>query len=131
MKYSRQWSSRIGAGIGYKTPTLFTEETETIQYQNVEQLNNVKSEKSYGGTADVNFRTNISDDLDLSFNQMFFYTWIDNPLVLENFATNNHRFVNAGKPVQGAGFETNARFIFKDYFKLFLGYTFIDTKARY
>jgi iron complex outermembrane receptor protein/outer membrane receptor for ferrienterochelin and colicins len=36
------------SGMGYKTPTLFTEETETIQYRNVLQLNNVKSEKSYG-----------------------------------------------------------------------------------
>jgi outer membrane receptor for ferrienterochelin and colicins len=45
VKYSAQWSSRIGAGIGYKTPTLFTEETETIQYQNVAQLNKVKSER--------------------------------------------------------------------------------------
>ena len=44
--------------MGYKTPTLFTEETETIQYRDVDQLNNVKSEKSYGGTADVNFKTN-------------------------------------------------------------------------
>ncbi|HEX8676033.1 MAG TPA: TonB-dependent receptor, partial [Segetibacter sp.] len=47
VKYSPQWSSRIGAGMGYKTPTLFTEQTERIQYQNVAQLNNVKSEKSY------------------------------------------------------------------------------------
>ncbi len=131
VKYSPQWSSRIGAGMGYKTPTLFTEETETIQYQNVDQLNNVKSEKSYGGTADVNFRTNITDDLAFTFNHMFFYTWINTPLVLENYATNNYRFVNASEPVQSAGFETNARFIFKDNFKLFLGYTFTDTKAKY
>jgi outer membrane receptor for ferrienterochelin and colicins len=131
VKYSSQWSSRIGVGIGYKTPTLFTEETETIQYQNVEQLNNVKSEKSYGGTADVNLRTNLSDNLAFSFNHMFFYTWINNPLVLNNYAASNYRFVNAGKPVQSAGFETNAKFIFKDVFKLFLGYTFTDTKAKY
>lgn len=131
VKYSPQWSSRIGAGMGYKTPTLFTEESETIQYQNVAQLNNVKSEKSYGGTADVNFRTNISGDLAFSFNHMFFYTWINTPLVLENDAINDYRFVNAAEPIQSAGFETNARFIFKDNFKLFLGYTFTDTKARY
>jgi outer membrane receptor for ferrienterochelin and colicins len=131
LKYSPQWSSRIGMGMGYKTPTLFTEETETIQYRNVEQLNNVKSEKSYGGTADVNFRTNITDDLAFSFNHMFFYTWIDLPLVLESNAINNYRFANATKPVQSAGFETNARFVFKDNFKLFLGYTFTDTKAKY
>ena len=35
------------------------------------------------------------------------------------------------KPVQSAGFETNAKFIYKDNFKLFLGYTFTDTKAKY
>jgi iron complex outermembrane receptor protein/outer membrane receptor for ferrienterochelin and colicins len=131
VKYSPQWSSRIGVGMGYKTPTLFTEETETIQYQGVDQLNNVKSEKSYGGTADINFRTNISDNLAFTFNNMFFYTWIDDPLVLENYAVNNYRFFNAAKPVQSAGFETNARFFYKDNFKLFLGYTFTDIKAKY
>lgn len=131
VKYSAKWSSRIGAGMGYKTPTLFTEETETIQYQNVGQLNNVKSEKSYGGTADVNFKTNISNNLGFNLNHMFFYTGINNPLVLEIDSVSDNRFVNAGKPVQSAGFETNARFVFKDHLKLFLGYTFTDTKATY
>ena len=131
VKYNSQWSSRIGAGMGYKTPTLFTEETETIQYRNVDQLNNVKSEKSYGGTADVNFRTNITGDLAFTFNHMFFYTWIDKPLVLENYSTSYYRFVNETKPVQSAGFETNARFVFKDNFKLFLGYIFTHSKAKY
>src|SRR5690554_7407626 len=28
-------TSRIGGGFGYKTPTIFTEESERIQYQNV------------------------------------------------------------------------------------------------
>lgn len=131
IKYNSQWSSRIGGGMGYKSPTLFTEETETIQYQNVDQLNNVKSEKSYGGTADVNFRTSISTDLAFTFNHMFFYTWIDNPLVLEHYATNNYKFFNAAKPVRSTGFETNAKFIFKENFKLFFGYTYTDAKARY
>ncbi|HTM91960.1 MAG TPA: TonB-dependent receptor, partial [Flavisolibacter sp.] len=131
IKYDSQWSSRIGAGMGYKTPTLFTEETETIQYQNVDQLNNVTSEKSYGGTADVNFRTAISNDLAFTFNHMFFYTWIVHPLVLDNYTANNYKFFNAADPVRSAGFETNAKFIFKDNFKLFLGYTFTNTKAKY
>jgi outer membrane receptor for ferrienterochelin and colicins len=131
VKFSPQWSSRVGAGMGYKTPTLFTEETETMQYQNLAQLSNVSSEKSYGGTADVNFRANISEDLVFSFNHMFFYTWITNPLVLEKFMTDQYRFTNASSPVQSAGFETNAKFIFKHNFKLFLGYTFTDARAKY
>ncbi len=131
VKYTPQWSSRVGAGMGYKTPTLFTEETETIQYRNVTQVNNAKSEKSYGGTADVSFRTNRTDDLAFSFNHMVFYTWISNPLVLEKDAAGNYGFANAAAPARSAGFETNAKFIFKDAFKLFLGYTFTDAKAKY
>ena len=131
VNYSPQWSSRIGAGIGYKTPTLFTEQTETIQYRNVAPLVNVKAEKSYGGTADLNFRTAIGDNLSFSANQLFFYTWINSPLVLENYALNNYRFVNAAEPVRSAGFETNAKLIFREVFKLFLGYTFTDAKAKY
>ncbi|MBO9681141.1 MAG: TonB-dependent receptor [Flavisolibacter sp.] len=131
IKYNSQWSSKISAGMGYKTPTLFTEETETIQYQNVDQLSNVTSEKSYGGTADVNFRTAIGNDLALTFNHMFFYTWIVHPVVLDNYAANNYKFFNAVSPVRSEGFETNARLIFKDHFKLFLGYTFTNTKAKY
>ena len=130
LKYNSKWSSRIGGGIGYKTPTLFTEATETIQYRNLLQLRNVKSEKSYGGTADVNYRTTIIEDLRFTLNNMFYYTLIDRPLVLENNLVSNY-FVNASKPVLTGGFETNAKFIYKDNFKLFLGYTYTSTNAKY
>ena len=131
IKYNSQWSSRIGGGIGYKTPTLFTEQTETIQYQNVLQLNNVKAEKSYGGTADVNLRTDLGNELHFTLNHMFFYTMIDKPLVLSTDLSGNLFFVNADENVHTNGFETNARFIYKDNFKLFLGYTFTSTQAKY
>jgi iron complex outermembrane receptor protein/outer membrane receptor for ferrienterochelin and colicins len=131
VNYSSDWTSRISAGMGYKSPTLFTEETETIQYRNVQQLQNVVSEKSYGGTADINFRTTIGDHFAISFNHMFFYTWIEKPLVLEEDIPGSFRFKNAGRPVQSSGFETNAKLIFHDNVKLFLGYTFTHTKANY
>jgi len=56
---------------------------------------------------------------------------INKPLVLETNALGIHRFVNAANPVHSAGLETNAKFIYKENFKLFLGYTFTDTKAKY
>ncbi len=131
VKYNAKLSSRIGGGMGYKIPTLFTERTETFQYQDVQQLNNVKSERSYGGTADLNLKTRIGNDFDLSINQMFYYTWIDRPLVLEDDGLGNLSFINAVEPVQSMGFESNVKFIFKHNFKLFLGYTFTDAKAKY
>jgi hypothetical protein len=30
-KISPKFSSRLGGGLGYKTPTIFTEESESIQ----------------------------------------------------------------------------------------------------
>lgn len=129
-KFSNKLSSRIGAGLGYKLPTLFTERTETFQYQGVQQIDNVKAERSYGGTADINFKTKMGHELEFSFNHMFYYTWIDQPLVLQT-GMSGLAFVNASKPVQSKGFETNAKFIYKHDFKLFLGYTFTDAKAKY
>ncbi|MWB95587.1 TonB-dependent receptor plug domain-containing protein [Flavobacterium sp. GA093] len=129
-KINSNWSSRIGAGLGYKIPTVFTEQTETIQYQNVQPLENVEAEKSIGGTADVNYKHEIFNDLVLSFNQMFFITQINKPLVLQNDGA-DLAFMNASDPVLSQGFETNLKFVFKEDFKLFMGYTFTDAKAKY
>jgi iron complex outermembrane receptor protein len=38
LKLAPKFSSRLG-GLGYKTPTIFTEESESIQYQNVLPIN--------------------------------------------------------------------------------------------
>ncbi|MDN3586286.1 TonB-dependent receptor plug domain-containing protein [Pedobacter aquatilis] len=129
-KFNDKWSSRIGGGLGYKTPTLFTEQTETFQYQNLRPLNNVEAEKSYGGTADINYKTNIGDDWMISLNQMFFYTRISNSTILLQDALNFY-FANTSQAVNSKGFETNAKIIFKDNFKLFTGYTFTNAKANY
>jgi iron complex outermembrane receptor protein/outer membrane receptor for ferrienterochelin and colicins len=131
VKYNEKLSSRIGAGLGYKLPTLFTEQTESLQYRDVRQLNNVSSERSYGGTADMNFKTRIANELELALNHMFFYTWIERPLVLAGNGFPDYFFVNAADPVISKGFETNLKFIYKHDFKLFLGYTFTDARARY
>ncbi|KUJ60231.1 TonB-dependent receptor [Flavobacteriaceae bacterium CRH] len=129
-KINSQWSSRVGGGLGYKIPTVFTEQTETMQYQNVQALQNVTAEKSIGGTADINYKGNIFSDLKFSINQMFFITQINKPLVLQNEVDYSF-FVNASEPVLSNGFETNLKFIYQDDFKLFVGYTFTDAKAKY
>ncbi|MEO6542283.1 MAG: TonB-dependent receptor, partial [Ferruginibacter sp.] len=130
-KLTEKISSRIGGGLGYKIPTVFTEQTETMQYQNVLPLNDVEAEKSIGGTADINYKTNITADLAFSNNQMFFYTNINKPLVLTKDMFGNHSFSNASKPITSSGFETNLKFIYKKDLKLFVGYTFTNAKARY
>ncbi len=122
-------TSRIGGGFGYKTPTIFTEESERIQYQNVMPIDDKtnKLEKSYGANADINYRTYIGEDWSFSINQLFFYTYLDNPLLLQNIATNTYQFINSSGYIHTKGTETNIKIGYDD-FKLFLGYTFTDTR---
>jgi iron complex outermembrane receptor protein len=47
LKLAPKFSSRLGGGLGYKTPTIFTEESESIQYQNVLPINSINLKKSY------------------------------------------------------------------------------------
>jgi outer membrane receptor for ferrienterochelin and colicins len=130
-KFNDKLSSRVGGGLGYKLPTLFTERSESIQYQGVLQLSNVDPETSYGATADINFRTKLGGNFDFSFNHLFFYTSIQDPLVLADMGGGTTRFINEDGAVQSFGMETNAKFIYRKNLKLFLGYTYTNAKAGY
>ena len=130
-KISDKITSRIGGGFGYKIPTIFTEQTERMQYQNISALSNVTAEKSIGGTADINYRTTLFEELSFSINQLFFYSSINNPLVLQQDNLGKYFFSNASKPTTTNGFETNLKFIYQEDLKLFIGYTFTNAKATH
>ncbi|HEY9259215.1 TonB-dependent receptor [Chitinophaga sp.] len=123
-------SSRLGGGLGYKTPTIFTEETERIQFRNVFPIsaNNNQLEKSYGGNFDINYHTSFFDDkLSFSVNQLFFYTRINHPLLMEPATTNTYRLRNVDGDMDTKGWETNVKLGYGD-FQLFIGYTFTDAQ---
>lgn len=129
-KVSPKVSSRLGGGLGYKTPTIFTEETERIQYRTVLPIgpDENKLERSYGMNLDVNYRTGLFDDkISFSINQLFFYTRINDPLLLNNVPGNLFRLENVNGYINTKGWETNVKIGFGD-FKLFLGYTFTDAQ---
>lgn len=128
-RFTDKLSSRLSLGFGYKAPSIFTEEAETLLFRNVLPVGNtLKAERSRGGTFDVNYRDAVGEKFSYSVNQMFFYTEIEDPLLLR--AGGLFGFANAERPVRSAGFETNVRASY-DLVKLFAGYTFTSAKARY
>jgi len=130
-RFNDNLTSRVGFGFGYKTPSIFTEDAETLLFENVLPIGNrLKAERSIGGTFDVNYRKSIGENFSYNINQMFFYTKIDDPLVLEQNANGFYSFSNARRPITSVGFETNARFSYH-IAKLFVGYTFTSAKAEY
>lgn len=132
-KINNQFSSRIGGGLGYKTPTVFTEDAERIQFKNVLPIDetNAIAEKSYGGGLDMNYRTGLFQQaVFLSVNQLFFYTRINHPLVLTPIVSGYYNFLQPHGFIDTRGFETNIKLTFKK-FKLFIGYTFSDVNQHY
>jgi outer membrane cobalamin receptor len=129
-KFAPKLSSRIGGGMGYKTPNIFTEESERLLYENVLPIDpdENKMERSYGVNADINYRTKFADDkMSFSINHLFFYTRIHDPLLLEALpGVPIYRFKNVEGHFDSRGMETNVKLGYGN-FKLFIGYTY--TKA--
>ncbi|WP_432714071.1 TonB-dependent receptor plug domain-containing protein, partial [Pedobacter sp.] len=130
-KLSEKWNSRIGGGLGYKTPTLFTEDSERIQYQNVLPISAAtnKLERSYGLNWDINYRTALfNDQVAFSINHLFFYTFLNNPLMMEQQAY-SFMFINSPGHMDSRGMETNVKLTYQD-FKLFVGYSLTDAQIH-
>ena len=132
-KITDNLTSRIGGGLGYKTPNIFSEDAEEKAFQNIIPLNfeSIKAEKSYGLNGDLNYKTVIFEDINFSINQLFFYTVIKDPLVLESVpATNDFAFKNAKENIDTKGFETALKFRMEDI-SLYVGYTFTDVRRNF
>lgn len=126
------FSSRIGGGLGYKIPDIFTEEAEHINFENVLSIDKstVNVERSYGVNFDVNYKTRFSDEIGFSVNQLFYVTAIKDGLLLNSTDNGLFQFENAPDEIFSKGAETNIKFTYKD-FRWFLNYAFIDTKLSY
>jgi len=125
-KWTNRLTTRIGGGMGYRNASIFNQEAEILGYKNVLAINRntTKAEQSYGGNADIGYKLPLGEKMFINFNQMFFYTYLDNPLVLQSNGS-NYEFANANGYTKSMGAETFFKFGFYD-FVLFVGYTYTD-----
>ena len=126
------FSSRIGGGLGYKIPDIFTEEAEFINFENVLGIDksSLKAERSYGVNLDFNYQTRLFENIGFSINQLFYVTAINNGLLLNSTDSGMFAFENATDEILSKGAETNIKFTYKD-FRWILNYALIDTKLNY
>ncbi len=130
-RFNNNFSSRIGGGLGYKLPNVFTEDAERIQFKNVLPIDtdSTAAERSYGANLDLNYRFN-SGKFSFGINQLFFYTRINEPLVLTQLANGYYEYLQPAGFIDTKGIETNIKLGYGN-FKLFTGYTFSDVKQHY
>ncbi|WP_224485274.1 TonB-dependent receptor [Robertkochia aurantiaca] len=129
---SQRLTFRLGGGLGYKTPTIFTEDAERLQFQNIAPIDvdNTAPERSAGANFDLNYKWPISDELSLSTNTLLFYTRINDPLVLTESDTGAFSYIQPDGYIESQGVEANMKWSYKDL-KLFIGYTYADVTENY
>ena len=127
-KMTPEISIRLGAGMGYRMPSLFSEEAEPYGYKNVQAVNfeNLVAEESYGTNIDFKYQSTFStDNVLLSLNQMFFFNVIDNPITLNENDIDNLFYEQTNDSLLSKGFESQIK-LTVDKFTWFLGYTYTD-----
>ncbi len=132
LKANQHLSLRLGGGMGYKAPTVFTEDAERIQFRNVLplDLSQVRAEQSIGTNFDIDYKTPLAEGLFFSINTLFFYTQVRDPLTLEANTSGTVEFQQPSGFIDTKGVETNAKLAYEP-FKLFVGYTLADVKQHY
>ena len=132
LKVNPKLSLRLGGGLGYKTPTVFTEDAERIQFRNVLPIDvsSTEAEESIGGNFDINYKTELSENLFFSLNTLLFFTQVKDPLILTPTGADSYEFLQPNGYLDTKGLETNIKLSYKD-FKLFVGYTLADVQEHY
>ena len=122
---------RIGGGLGYKEPTLFTEDAEKYQFQGVLPIEpeNFEAERSMGLNVDVNRSFNLLEGLSLNVNLLLFYTRVDKPMRLAPTARDKLTYHQLDDYLDTRGTEINSVWE-RGNFKLLLGYTHTDVQEH-
>lgn len=127
-KISKEFTSRLGGGLGYKIPSLFSSETDERDYPLLQPLLNVKAEKSLGANWDVNFHTTVGNWA-ITLNQSFFITQINHPVIAISQPAAIH-FVNAADPLLTTGYESYVQ-AHHDNLEIYFGYVHTVAKKLY
>lgn len=129
--FDEETTFRIGGGFGYKEPSLFTEESESLQFLNILPLNEklLEAEQSAGINADVNRVFEFGDGISLNLNALVFYTRVDDPLQLVIHGEGHYVFGQLQDYLDTKGTEVNLAWSWGD-FKLFMGYTHTDVEEH-
>jgi len=130
-KMNQGITMRLGGGLGYKTPTLFSAEIDERDYHYLSGYKiGIQAEKSYGFNYDINYKTKM-DEWNITFNQTFFYTQIRQPLLLDSVSNSaSFSYYNATQSLLTLGFETYVQAKL-DELEIYFGYVHTNARRKY
>jgi outer membrane receptor for ferrienterochelin and colicins len=127
-RISNAFTTRLGGGLGYKIPTVFSNDIDEREYPLLQPLQAVKAEKSSGANWDINFKTTVGS-VDVTINQSFYLTQINHPIVYDT--TNNEIvFHNQPRPILTRGTESYVQ-VHYDKLEVYVGYVYTYAQKKY
>ena len=127
-KFNHHFTSRLGGGMGYKAPSVFTNDIDERELRNHNLVADILTERSLGANWDVNYKQKFNG-WDITINQMFYVTQINRPVIAENNSI-NYKYINATKPLNTKGFETYVA-VKHETLEMYLGYTYTIAKQLF
>ncbi|HEX2682281.1 MAG TPA: TonB-dependent receptor [Ferruginibacter sp.] len=128
-KINTHFTTRLGGGMGYKAPSVFTNDVDEREMANHNLAPGIIMERSAGANWDINFKQKIID-WSLTVNQMFYFTRINHPVIADANGGPYFNYINAAKPLNTNGFETYVA-VMHSGLEMYLGYTYTIAKQLY
>ena len=130
-RFSEQWATRFGTGLGYKTPNPLAVQNVDYAPWNILPLPaGIKAERSTGYNAEVNYKKEFGEHASVFINQAFFLTRIGDPVIATVFPNDAVSFHNAGNPLLTRGFDTYIQATLNRW-EVYAGYTFTVAERKY
>ncbi|CAN5749839.1 hypothetical protein BH10BAC2_BH10BAC2_06870 [soil metagenome] len=129
--FNESWGTRLGFGMGYKTPNPLTPQIKDYDIYNIKPIAaNVTAEKSIGANVEVNYKKEFGDENSFFINHAFFITNINDPVIATEDITGNISFANQQKAIVTKGFDTYIQMELHPW-ELYLGYTYTNAERKY
>lgn len=120
-------SIRLSGGTGYKTPAIFTSQTQNIAYRDLLPLTTgMQSEKSRGLNVDAGYKTSLGP-VEITIDQALYYTYIKHPIMPVMQAEGKILLQNQPYQCRSLGTDTYIRFSYDDL-ELYVGYNHTTSK---
>jgi len=131
-KISHAFTTRLGGGLGYKAPSIFSSEIDERDYPNIldpSRYTEMVAERSTGLNWDINFKK-VINGWHLTVNQMFYITEIKKPQLFDTLPNGAIYTLNAIEPLNTKGFETYIAAT-HDELEIYFGYTYTIARQLY
>ena len=130
-RFNEAWATRMGVGLGYKTPNPLAVQNTDYALQYIQPLpGGIEAEQSAGYNIEANYKKDLTTHSNIFVNAALFLTEIKDPVIATQQSDNNVTFSNAAKGIVSEGVDIYVKMTVHSV-ELYAGYTYTHTARKY